>query len=122
MSTNLGGNLLVGVVKKEESQGLLPASGHLNETLVEEDLAELLAHLHQGMQSTSTLLSSKCGEVVGLEVCSLPLARLEHFGCEVGVLNRHLLCVLGTLGRNIADDLCDGDQLALLQVGEKLVV
>jgi hypothetical protein len=99
-----------------------PASRHLDETLVEEDLAELLAHLHEGMQSTSVLLTTHSSKIVRLEVCSLPLARLEHFRCEIGVLNRHLLCVLVTLGNNIADDLVDRDELALLEVGEKFVV
>lgn len=89
---------------------------------MEEDLAELLADLHQRMQSTSLLLGALCSKVVGLEVCSLPLARLEHLGREIGVLDRHLLCVLVALGDFVADDFCDGDQLALLEVGEQLVV
>jgi hypothetical protein len=101
---------------------LSPASGHLNETLVEEDLAELLAHLHQRMQSTSVLLRTQSGKVIRLEVGSLPLARLEHLRCEIRVLDRHLLCVLVALGNDIADDFCDGNQLALLEVGEELVV
>lgn len=99
-----------------------PASGHLNEALVEEDLAELLADLHERMQSTSLLLSTLGSKVVGLEVCSLPLARLEHLRCEIGVLDGHLLCVLVALGNLVADDFGDGDQLALLEVGEQLVV
>lgn len=99
-----------------------PASGHLNEALVEEDLAELLAHLHQRMQSTSMLLRTQSSKVVRLEVCGLPLARLEHLGGEIGVLDGHLLCVLVALGDFVADDFCDCDQLALLEVGEELVV
>jgi hypothetical protein len=59
-------------VKKVNS----PASRHLNETLVEEDLAELFTDLHQGMQSTSMLLTTHGSKVIRLEVCSLPLARL----------------------------------------------
>lgn len=53
-----------------------PASRHLNETLVEEDLAELFTDLHQGMQSTSMLLTTHGSKVIRLEVCSLPFARL----------------------------------------------
>lgn len=38
------------------------------------------------------------------------------------MLDGHLLCVLVALGNYIADDLCDCDQLALLEIGEELVI
>jgi hypothetical protein len=38
------------------------------------------------------------------------------------MFDRHFLCILVTLGNNVADDFCDGDQLALLEVGEEFVV
>jgi hypothetical protein len=112
---------LVAEVCRDRGQNS-PASRHLNETLVEKDLAELLTHFHQGMQSTSMLLTAHSSKVIRLEVCSLPLARLQHFRRQVCMLNRHFLCVLVALGNDVADDLVDGDELAFLKVGEEFVV
>jgi hypothetical protein len=51
---------------------ILPARRHLHEALMEEDLAELLANLHQRVQCTRSLVSAQRIEVVVLEIRSLP--------------------------------------------------
>jgi hypothetical protein len=38
------------------------------------------------------------------------------------MFNRHFLCILVTLGNNVADNFCDRDQLALLEVSQEFVV
>ncbi len=52
--------------------------GHLLETHLEEDLAEFLADLVEGVQGTGILVGTEGLEVVGLEVGRLPGACGDH--------------------------------------------
>lgn len=89
---------------------------------MEEDLAKLLSHLVQGMQSSSILNGALGGKVVRLEVGRLPAARLQHLGREICHLDRNLLCKLGAFLHRVVDDFGAENQLALLQVGELFAV
>ena len=88
--------------------------GHFLETHFEEDLAEFLTDLVQGMQSAGVLVGSKSLEVVWFEVCRLPGSRGDHVGCQISLLLLNLEGELGSLLDFEAGDLLHLDKLALL--------
>jgi uncharacterized protein (DUF2236 family) len=93
-----------------------PVGRHLDEALVEEDRAELLAHLVQRMQRARALVRAERAEVVWLEVGLLPRAAREHVGREVRLLNAHLAAVLGALAHRVVEHAPRRHELALAQV------
>lgn len=75
-----------GMLLRLEQRVKIPEGGldesigrHLLETHLEKDLAELLAHLHQGVQMTTRGWETNGIEVVFLEGCGLP------FTAEIGM-------------------------------------
>lgn len=94
--------------------------GHLLEAHLEEDLAEFLADLVEGVQGTGVLVGAEGLEVVWLEVGRLPGARGDHVGGQVGLFFLDREGKLGSLFGLEANNLLHLDELALLEVGKSL--
>lgn len=56
------------------------------------------------------------------KVGRLPRSRRQHVGCQIRLLLDNLQRKLGSLGNLEGNDLCGGDELSLLQVGNNLAV
>lgn len=95
--------------------------GHLGEAEVEEDLAELLAHLEKRMQCAAVGRLSLRGKVVLLELGVLPLAGSEHVRAQVRLEHLDLGRELGTLGDAEVELFPRNHKLALHQLLDHLV-
>lgn len=71
------------------------------------------------MQRTSILIGTQRGEIVRLEVCSLPRAALKKLRSQIRMLHWDFFCVLGALRNGIGNDLRNSDKLLLLKLRKK---